>query len=353
MMLPAPAPALWQLAAAQSALEPAGPQAARIARLFYFAVGTATIIYLLTMAALAFAAWRARQRQRQHPQAASAKPEPVHAEDVGANDAHPHRYAPREHRSMTRAVSGGVAMTVLVLLAFLGYDLSVGRAMTPSPIKNPLIISVTGLQWWWLVEYPDSTPQNRITTANEIHIPVGEPVVFLLSSRDVIHSIWVPNLDGKKDLVPGYTQSVWFQADTAGVYRGQCAEFCGMQHAKMALVVIAEPRAQFEQWQREARRPQDPPADSAALRGQTVFMSASCAMCHAIEGTPAGSHNGPPLTHLATRRTIAAATLENTRENMSRWITNPQGIKPGTRMPPSQLTPAELDALLTYLQSLR
>jgi cytochrome c oxidase subunit 2 len=254
---------------------------------------------------------------------------------------------------MTRWVGTGVALTVLVLLVFLTYDLSVGRAMTPAPRKNPLIISITGLQWYWQVEYPDSTPQHRITTANEIHIPVGEPVVLLLSSRDVIHSIWVPNLDGKKDLVPGYTQSAWFQADTAGVYRGQCAEFCGQQHAKMGVVVIAEPRPQFEAWQRAARMPQAPPTDAAALQGQTVFMQSTCVMCHAIEGTSAGSNNGPPLTHFATRRTIAAASLANTRENLSRWIRDPQGIKPGTRMPPTDLTPAELDALLTYLQSLK
>jgi cytochrome c oxidase subunit 2 len=328
-----------QLAAAQSALEPAGPQAARIARLFWFALSAATVMYLLTLAALAYSTWRARRRMR--------------AEQSGGPRATDPRDDVREQRSMTHAVGGGVALTVAVLIAFLGYDLSVGRAMTTSPIPNPLMISVTGMQWWWLVEYPDSTPQNHITTANEIHVPVGEPVVLLLSSRDVVHSIWVPNLDGKKDLVPGYTQSVWFQADTAGVYRGQCAEFCGMQHAKMGLVVIAEPRAQFEAWQRAARQPQAVPPDPAVQRGQTVFMSGPCVMCHAIEGTPAGSQNGPPLTHLASRRTIAAATLDNTRENMSRWITNPQGIKPGTRMPPSNLAPAELDALLTYLQSLK
>ena len=328
--------AVAQLAVAQSALEPAGPQAARIARLFWFALAAATVMYLLTVAALAFATWRARRRMGEE-QAGTVAPR----DDV------------REQRSMARAVGGGVALTVAVLLAFLGYDLSVGRAMTPAPTRNPLIISVTGLQWWWLVEYPDSTPQNRITTANEIHIPVGEPVVLLLSSRDVIHSIWVPNLDGKKDLVPGYTQSVWFQADTAGVYRGQCAEFCGTQHAKMGLVVIAEPRPQFEAWQRAARQPQAVPADSLVRRGQEVFMSGSCVMCHAIEGTLAGSRNGPPLTHLASRRTIAAATLDNTRDNMSRWITDPQGIKPGTRMPPTRLDPADLDALLTYLQSLK
>ena len=254
---------------------------------------------------------------------------------------------------MTRAVSGGMALSVLVLLVFLTYDLSVGRAMTPAPGRDPLVVELTGTQWWWQVEYPGKVPQDRINTANEIHVPVGEPVVLTLSSKDVIHSVWVPNLAGKKDLVPGYVQSAWFQADTAGVYRGQCAEFCGHQHAKMGLVVIAEPRAQFDAWQVAARQPQAPPTDSAALTGQTVFMTGTCVMCHAIEGTPAGSRNGPNLTHFATRKTIAAATLENTRENLAKCITYPQGVKPGTRMPPSRFTQAELDALLSYLQSLK
>jgi cytochrome c oxidase subunit II len=344
---------MLQRAVAQSALDPAGPQAARILNLLLFAVGAATAMYLLTIAALAFATWRARKRTAgEHYQTADGRfvHEMEHAERKLPENA---QRRVREERTMTRAVGSGVALSVLVLLAFLTYDLSVGRAMTPSPRPNPLIIELTGTQWWWQVEYPDSTPQNRITTANEIHVPVGEPVVLLLSSKDVIHSVWVPNLDGKKDLVPGYTQSAWFQADTAGTYRGQCAEFCGHQHAKMGLVVVAEPRAQFEAWQVASRKPQAPPTDSAALTGQTVFMNGTCVMCHAIEGTPAGSRNGPNLTHFASRKTIAAATLENTRENLAKWVTDPQGVKPGTRMPPSRFTPAELDALLTYLQSLK
>jgi cytochrome c oxidase subunit 2 len=212
---------------------------------------------------------------------------------------------------------------------------------------------VTGYQWWWLVEYPDTLPQNRVTTANEIHVPVGEPVVLLLSTRDVIHSVWVPSLGGKKDLVPGYTQSMWFQADTAGVYRGQCAEFCGLQHAKMGLVVVAEPREQFERWLAASRRPAPPPADSLVKRGETVFMTASCVMCHAIQGTPAGSRAGPDLTHVGSRRTLGAATLDNTPDNLARWIANPQRIKPGTRMPPHEFTREEMDALVAYLRSLR
>jgi cytochrome c oxidase subunit II len=169
----------------------------------------------------------------------------------------------------------------------------------------------------------------------------------------VIHSVWVPNLNGKRDLVPGRTTTLWFQADTPGVYRGQCAEFCGHQHAKMALLVIAEPPDRYARWASAQGTVPPPPTDSVAARGQQVFLTSTCVMCHAIQGTPAGSRAGPDLTHLASRLTLAAATLPNTRGNLAGWIVDPQGVKPGTQMPPNQLAPADLEALLTYLQSLR
>ncbi len=202
-------------------------------------------------------------------------------------------------------------------------------------------------------QYADTSPHSRFTTANEVHIPVGAPVVFLLTARDVIHSFWVPNLGGKKDLIPGYTQTVWFRADTPGVYRGQCAEFCGLQHAKMGLLVIADPPDRYAAWMRQMQQPGAAPTDSLARRGEQVFMSGTCVMCHAIEGTHARSVAGPDLTHLASRQTIAAATLPNNRGNLGGWIADPQRIKPGTHMPPNVLPPEELNALLTYLQTLR
>jgi cytochrome c oxidase subunit 2 len=165
--------------------------------------------------------------------------------------------------------------------------------------------------------------------------------------------MWVPNLAGKKDLIPGYTQSFWFQADTAGTYRGQCAEFCGHQHAKMAMFIIAEPLKQYQTWVATQRDTASTPTDSIAARGREVFMTGTCAMCHAIEGTTAGSHAGPDLTHLASRRTIAAGTLPNNRGNLAGWIVDPQRIKPGAKMPPNLLRPNDLNALLTYLQSLK
>lgn len=314
----------------QSVLDPAGPQAARVAHFAWFAFIVAGVVYVLTMGALWAAFHSARRRER-----------------IGA--------APPAdgERRMTRGVTWALAATIVTLLVFFGADLFVGRTLSASPGEHPLTVELTGHQWWWEAQYADTSPHGRFTTANEIHIPVGRPVLFLLSASDVIHSLWVPNLGGKKDLIPGYTQSVAFQADTPGVYRGQCAEFCGLQHAKMALFIVAQRQAEYDQWVAQQRRSSHAPADSVQQRGRDVFMTNSCVMCHAIDGTTAGSHNGPDLTHLASRRTLAAGTLPNTRGNLAGWIVDPQGIKPGNHMPPNMIAPKDLDALLTYLQSLK
>lgn len=259
----------------------------------------------------------------------------------------------RRERSMRTTVIVATAATTIILFVFLILDLSVGRAITTNPGPEALQVRVTGHQWWWEIQYRDSLPQNWATTANEIHVPVGRPVVFELRSTDVIHSLWPPNLNGKRDLIPGNENSIWFQADSAGVYRGQCAEFCGHQHAKMAFLIVAEPPDSFSAWLVRQRDTAMTPTDSVALRGQEVFLASSCVMCHAIGGTPAGSRIGPDLTHLASRRTIAAGTLPNTRGNLAGWIVNPQGIKPGVRMPSTRLDSDDLQALLTYLETLK
>ncbi|HEY2065959.1 MAG TPA: cytochrome c oxidase subunit II [Gemmatimonadaceae bacterium] len=314
----------------QHVLHPAGPQAARIAHLGWFAFVVAATVWVITVSVLLWAIARARRRERAD--------EPVPADG---------------ERRMTWGVAFGIGASAVILLVFLGYDLVVGRTLSPVPSAHPLTIEVNGHQWWWEVQYADTAVHDRFTTANEIHIPVGEPVLFVLTAQDVIHSIWAPNLGGKKDLIPGYTTSVWFQADTPGVYRAQCAEFCGVQHAKMALFIVAESRAQFNRWAIQQRQPAAKPADSVAGHGYEVFVTSSCVMCHNLEGTTAGSHAGPDLTHLASRRTIAAGTLPNTRGNLAGWIVDPQRIKPGSHMPPNMLEPKDLDALLTYLQSLK
>jgi cytochrome c oxidase subunit 2 len=229
----------------------------------------------------------------------------------------------------------------------------VGRAITRNPGKQALQIRVTGHQWWWEIQYRDSLPKDWVTTANEIHIPVGRPVVFELRSTDVIHSFWPPNLSPKRDQIPGNENSLWFQADSVGVFRGLCAEFCGHQHAKMGFVVFAESPSNFARWLARERDTAATPTDSLTRRGREVFLGSSCVMCHAIAGTPAGSRIGPDLTHLAGRQTLAAGTLPNTRSNLTGWIVDPQAIKPGAKMPPNQLNGPDLLALVAYLESLR
>jgi len=221
------------------------------------------------------------------------------------------------------------------------------------PTKNGLSIELTGHQWWWEVRYNDVDASNIFTTANEIHIPVGVPVQFTLRGADVIHSFWVPNLSGKKDLIPGKVNTIWLQADKPGVYRGQCAEYCGLQHAKMALWVVAEPQEQFNAWRQNQTQQAVSPASDTQKRGQQVFFGATCVMCHAINGTPAGSNIGPNLTHVGSRHMLAAATLVNTQEHMAQWIKNSQTFKPGNRMPQHNLSDADLQSLAEYLESLK
>jgi len=256
-------------------------------------------------------------------------------------------------RSMARAVGAAVGLTIAVLLVCLVLDISVGRAITATPGEQALQIRVTGHQWWWEVHYRDSVAQRWVTTANEIHVPVGKPVAIELRSTDVIHSFWPPSLTGKRDLIPGSENTLWLRAERPGVYRGQCAEYCGHQHAKMAFEVIAQPADSFARWLEAQRDTAMTPTSSLARRGQEVFLTSSCVMCHAIGGTPAGSRVGPDLTHLASRRTIAAGTLPNTRGNLAGWIADPQAIKPGAKMPANELAPADLQALLAYLETLR
>jgi cytochrome c oxidase subunit 2 len=254
---------------------------------------------------------------------------------------------------MAMVVAAAAAATVATLVTVLLLSFGTGRRLTATPPAEALQVRVTGRQWWWEVEYRDSVANRWATTANEIHVPVGRPVVFQLRGGDVIHSFWVPNLGVKRDMIPGQETSIWFQADTPGVYRGQCAEFCGYQHAKMAFLVVAQPSDEFIAWLDRQRDTARTPADSLARRGREVFLSSSCVMCHAIGGTPAGSRIGPNLTHLAGRGTIGAGTLPNTRGHLAGWIVDPQQIKPGVRMPPNALEPRDLQALLAYLETLR
>jgi cytochrome c oxidase subunit 2 len=334
--LPALSAALFASACGgiHNAINPAGPQAGNISRVWWLMFVVCSIVFVLVMVALLVGLKKS-----------------AHQEQLTTPVLDP----PEEQEHRRRAVViGAVTITVIVLFVFLVASFSAGRSMTAELAdKDGLTIEVTGHQWWWEVRYLDVDASNIFTTANEIHIPVGVPVTFSLRSTDVIHSFWVPNLSGKKDLIPGKINTIWLQADKPGVYRGQCAEYCGLQHARMALWVVAEPQEQFNAWRQNQTQTSVTPATDSQKLGQQVFLSTTCVMCHAINGTPAGSNIGPNLTHVGSRQMIAAASMTNTREHLREWIKDPQQFKPGTRMPANNLGEDQLQPLLDYLQSLK
>jgi cytochrome c oxidase subunit II len=216
-----------------------------------------------------------------------------------------------------------------------------------------LDIRVRGYQWWWEVTYLDAHPQQVFSTANEIHVPVGRPVHLKLAAADVIHSFWVPNLAGKQDLIPGRQNSLTFTASQVGVYRGQCAEFCGLQHAHMALLVIVDDNDAFERWRTQQLTASVPPRGRQQQTGKQLFESKACAACHTIQGSLASGSIGPDLTHLASRHYIAAGLLPTNRGTIAAWVADPQTLKPGSNMPQVPLTADELNALSAYLADLR
>lgn len=243
---------------------------------------------------------------------------------------------------------GGIIVPAVILAVVLGLTLFSMDALA-SPNEEPeTVIEVIGHQWWWEVRYQNED----FTTANEIHVPVGEPVRLLLTSADVIHSFWVPQIHGKMDLNPGKTNAIWIEVEEIGVFRGLCAEFCGLQHAKMQLLVIAQEPEEFAAWVERQRQPAPEPANEQIRYGQQLFLGSSCVYCHAVRGTNANATIGPDLTHLASRQTIASGILDNTRGNLAGWIVDPQHIKPGNKMPPTNLAGEEVQALLDYLETL-
>ena len=312
----------------QSALHPAGPQATHISQLWWLMLWVCAGVFVLVVGLLLYAVWHPRRQDQTVT-------------------------APETERRTAGVVAAAVAVTGLVLFAFLIADFRTSRALAALSTPQPLKVTITGHQWWWHIEYAAPVPNQRVTTANELHIPVGRPVLLELTSHDVIHSFWVPNLHGKKDLIPGYVTSLWLQADQPGVFRGQCAEFCGYQHAHMAFLVVAEPPAQFAAWLEAQRAPAVAPSEALQQRGQEVFFASACVLCHTIRGTPAGARAAPDLTHLASRQTLAAATLPNVPGHLAGWIVDAQQSKPGNKMPPNSLTGSDLQALLAYLTSLK
>jgi cytochrome c oxidase subunit 2 len=318
---------------AHNALEPAGVQAAEIHQLWRLTLLICTGVFAAVLAAFLYAIWRAPHSAQQH------------AADVSSLD----RPEPRLRRRITMAVAASAILLLVLVLA----DFLTARRLSHLPLKDGVQIEVTGHMWWWGARYLDEDPSKRFNTANEVHVPVGRPVILKMTSADVIHSFWAPSLHGKKDLIPGRTSLLQFRVDKPGLYRGQCAEFCGFEHALMAFTVIADPPAQYEAWAAAQRAPAPAPATTLQQQGQAVFMRSTCAMCHAISGTDAGANLGPDLTHLASRSTLASGSLPNNRQQLAAWILDPQRFKKGANMPATPLSATDLDALLSYLETLK
>ncbi|HEX3365691.1 cytochrome c oxidase subunit II [Phenylobacterium sp.] len=241
----------------------------------------------------------------------------------------------------------GLGLTIVALVASLAWTVAVMAAVGMPGGQPALTLEITGHQWWWEVRYVGATPNQTFVTANEIHVPTGRPVLVKLNGADVIHSFWIPALAGKTDAIPGRTNLTWLQADRAGVYRGQCTEYCGVQHANMAAFVTADPPAVFEAWRAGQLRASVP----AASPGKQLFVQ-RCGACHTVRGGEAGGVVGPDLTHLMSRRTLAAGTVPNTPDGLSGWISNPQALKPGARMPATDLSGPELGQVVAYLETL-
>jgi cytochrome c oxidase subunit 2 len=304
---------------AQEVLAAAGPQAREIEALWWLVLAVCACVFVAVLGALGWALVRGARA-----------PRPVSDVRQGVN----------------LAVGAALVLSTVLLVGLAMASFFTDRAL--AKLGPPqLEITLTGHRWWWDARYPD------FTTANELHIPVGTPVLIRLEADDVIHSFWVPNLSGKKDLIPGRHAALMLQADRAGVYRGQCAEFCGLQHAKMALFVVAEPPERYAAWAAEQAKPAAEPRDALARRGRALFTEGECASCHAIRGTSANARKAPDLTHLASRGTLAAGALPNGAGHLAGWMVDPQAIKPGALMPATRMSPDELQALLAYLGALK
>lgn len=325
----------------QSALDAAGAGSASVATLWWWMFALGVVVFIGVAAALAVAMFRRRPDDDAVPG------------HFPANVPLGFRIDVRDEVRARRAVGVAIAATVVVLLGTFMLSLIASRSAAALVSEGAPEIEVTGVQWWWDVRYMDSLPGRVVRTANELHLPTGRTVRLRLASRDVIHSFWVPNLHGKMDLIPGRTNELWIRADRPGTYRGQCAEFCGLQHAKMALVVVVHPPDEYERWLDEMRRPAIAPADSLAAAGARAFLRLPCASCHAIRGTEARGQAGPDLTHFARRRTIAAGERANTRANLGGWLAAPQLVKPGNHMPHVSLEANDLQALVVYLTGLQ
>ncbi|MBI4495237.1 MAG: cytochrome c oxidase subunit II [Chloroflexi bacterium] len=306
----------------QTTIVPFSDHAQRIQDLYVLVFWMAAGVFVVVEAALVYATLRYRRRP----------------DDV---------LPPQVHGNTRLEVAWTIAPAVVLFVIAIPTIQAIFAAATP-PGSDGLEIVVTGHQWWWELEYPDA----QVVTANEVHIPVGRPISFTLKSADVIHSFWVPRLGGKMDVVPGHTNHLYLTAYQAGTYLGQCVEFCGLQHANMKLRLIAHTPEEFDAW---VQSQQAPPSQAAgkAQEGAQVFARSACVGCHTVAGTPAQGKIGPNLTHVGSRTSLAGAVLDNTPENLARWLRDPQEVKPGNQMPNLHLSDVDIEALVAYLESLK
>jgi cytochrome c oxidase subunit 2 len=314
-----------------SYLEASGTRADHILPLTWYMLGVAILVCLVIGTLL----WIAVRRNRSAISSLGIREVPL----VRGPDA-------------VRWISVGLTVSAIPIVIALIWTLTALASTSGPPAHPALTLDVTGHQWWWEVRYDSTDPSQVFLTANEIHIPVGEPVLVRLHGGDVIHSFWVPKLTGKTDTIPGQVNFSWMRADRPGLYRGQCTEYCGYQHAHMSLEVIAEPRDAFEQWRTAQLAPAPAPITPEQTRGEELVQY-RCGSCHQVRGTLAGALSAPDLTHVASRRTLAAGTLLNNPGNLSGWIENPQSIKPGALMPDQYLSAQELADARAYLETLR
>ncbi len=316
-LAPAAALALAACDAPQSMLQGGGTAATAIADLWWVMLTGALAVVALVTGLVAYGTWHGRT----------------------------------ESGSLRFVYLGGLALPVAALSGLLVYSAGVGRELETATEAAPLRVEVIGHQWWWEVRYPDAGP--GAVLANELRVPVGRTVVLELSTADVIHSFWVPALAGKVDMTPGRTARLRLRAESAGTYRGQCAEFCGAQHARMALHVVAESPARFRDWLAGQTRPAAEPEDDLRRAGREAFLAAGCGACHTVRGTDAAGTVGPDLTHVGGRLTIGAGVLPNNIGTIQGWIADSQTIKPGNRMPAfDRLESTELRAIAAWLAGL-
>ncbi|QDV42386.1 Cytochrome c oxidase subunit 2 precursor [Stieleria neptunia] len=304
----------------QSTLDPAGVGAERIAELFHWMVGGGVLIWLIVVGVAVYSL-----------------------------------IVPGGHRprlTKTLVIGGGAVFPTLVLTCLLCYALAMLPELHQPAPKASLTIDVSGVRWWWRIGY--RTGENgRVETANEIRLPVDQPVEFKLRSEDVIHSFWIPALGGKVDMIPGRETRLKLHPNRVGRFRGACAEYCGTAHAQMAFDVIVMPQADFDQWLRDQQQDAREPVGAAAVRGRQLFRRKGCGACHTIRGTEASGRVGPDLTHFAGRVSLGAGINRNDTDNLRRWIRQPHAVKPGVQMPAFQaLSTSEVDSIVAYLEQL-